>query len=109
MPGFVVLYVGDVLWGALFFVLFACLRPRASTRRVWCWAVATTELIEFSQLYRGELTDRFRATAAGGLMLGHGFLWSDVLCIALGASAAALIDAARTGETEPDPRQQLND
>ena len=104
MPAFVLLYVGDVLWGAMFFVLFACLRPRESTWRLWCWAVATTELIEFSQLYRAPLIERVRATPVGGLMLGHGFLWSDVLCVALGATTAALIDAASTGSSAGDRR-----
>jgi hypothetical protein len=93
MPGFVLLYVGDVLWGAMFFVLFACLWPRGSTLRLGSWALATTELIEFSQLYRGSDIQRIRATAAGGLLLGHGFLWSDVACVALGVAVAALIDA----------------
>ena len=92
-PPFVLLYVGDVLWGSLFYVLVACVAPRA---RVWVlWAAATTlvELIEVSQLYRAPSVERVRATALGGLLLGHGFLWSDVLCVALGTSLAALLAA----------------
>lgn len=86
------LYAGDVLWGALFFVLYACLRPRARSIVIWAWAVATTELIEASQLYQELWILRVRATGVGGLLLGHGFLWSDVVCVALGATAAALVD-----------------
>ncbi len=93
LPVFVQLYAGDVLWGALFFLLYAWLWPNASSRRLGVWAIATTELIEFSELYRGEWVLRLRATRLGGLLLGHTFLWSDVLCVFLGGALAATVDA----------------
>jgi hypothetical protein len=95
MPDFCVLYVGDVLWGAMFFVLVGCVRPAATTRRLWLLATAVTELIELSQLYQAPWAQALRATRVGGLLLGHSFLWSDLLCVALGTSAAALADAFR--------------
>ena len=61
--------------------------------RRWTLATATTELIELSQLYHGPVAERIRATALGGLLLGHEFLWSDVLGVALGATAAALFES----------------
>src|SRR4051812_22352518 len=92
------LYVGDVLWGSLFYVLAACAAPRA--RSTWLWGASTTlvEAIELSQLYRAPGIDSVRATALGGLLLGHAFLWSDMLCVALGTSAAAWVDACRIGD-----------
>lgn len=90
LPKFCILYVGDVLWGALFFTLAAWLGPRATTLRLWVGATATVEAIELSQLYQAPWAQALRATALGGLLLGHTFLWSDVLCVALGTSAAAL-------------------
>ena len=85
-------FAGDVLWGALFYVLFAVLRPNMPQARVWVWAVLSTEAIELTQLYRAPWVVRLRATAIGGLLLGHGFSWSDVLCVALGATLAAQLD-----------------
>jgi len=90
MPGFVVLYAGDVLWGAMFFVLGAALWPRATVLRVWSLTTLLTELIELSQLYQASWAQAVRATRVGGLLLGHVFLWSDVVCVALGTSGAAL-------------------
>lgn len=90
LPEFCILYVGDVLWGALFLTLAAWLAPAATTPRLWASATAAVEVIELSQLYQAPWAQEIRATALGGLLLGHSFSWSDVLCVALGTSAAAL-------------------
>ncbi|HKO50597.1 MAG TPA: DUF2809 domain-containing protein [Polyangiaceae bacterium] len=94
LPGWVTLYAGDVAWGTCFFALFCAVRPTLTTARAWLAAVITTELIEFSQLYRSPWLDAFRATRGGGLLLGHLFLWSDVVCVALGATLAASAELA---------------
>jgi hypothetical protein len=93
MPELCVLYVGDVMWGAFFFVLAALVRPSATTFRLWVASTAVTELIELSQLYRAPWAEGLRATRLGGLLLGHAFSWSDVVCVALGAAMAAGVDA----------------
>lgn len=92
MPELCVLYVGDVLWGAFFFVLAALPRPSAATLKIWIAATAATELLELSQLYQAPWAQAIRRTQVGGLLLGHSFSWSDTICVALGTSAAALVD-----------------
>lgn len=92
-PELAKLYLGDVLWGVLFFLLFACLLPRSSSIKLGLLAAVTTELIELSQLYQADWANRIRDTRLGGLLLGHYFLWSDVLCVGLGALLAASVDA----------------
>jgi hypothetical protein len=89
LPQWITLYAGDVAWGAMFFMLFCAVHPTLSTARAWLAAVLTTELIEFSELWRAPWLDALRATRAGGFLLGHVFLWSDVVCVALGATLAA--------------------
>ena len=74
--------------------MFACLWPRKSSFALAGWAIATTELIELSQLYQADWILRVRATRLGGLLLGHAFLWSDVLAVFVGAVMAAVVDAA---------------
>jgi hypothetical protein len=93
VPEFCVLYVGDVLWGALFFWLAALACRSASSLRLWLVATVTTELIELSQLYQAPWAQGLRATRLGGLLLGHAFSWGDVVCVALGAAVAAGVDA----------------
>jgi hypothetical protein len=90
------LYLGDVLWGGFFFVGFAWLRPRAAGFRLGLAAATATVLIELSQLYRAPWIDRLRDTGLGGLLLGHGFSWSDVLCVLLGAALATALDFLAT-------------
>lgn len=91
-PALVQKYLGDVLWGALFFLLLAGWRPAMPWWRLALGAAATTELIELSQLYREPWADALRATRLGGLLLGRGFSWSDVICVALGAGLAGMLD-----------------
>jgi hypothetical protein len=66
--------------------------PSAAPLRLWIVATATTELIELSQLYQAPWAQALRATRLGGLLLGHEFLGSDTVCVAHGATAAALLD-----------------
>lgn len=94
MPEFCVLYVGDVLWGVLFFTIAAWLRPASTTFALWLAATLVTEAIELSQLYQAPWIEAVRATRLGGLLLGHSFSWSDTLCVALGTTIAALIARA---------------
>ncbi len=95
-PAFAELYLGDVLWGVLFFLVLAWGWPTARSAPLGLAAAGMTELIELSQLYRAPWAERLRGTTAGGLLLGHGFSWSDVLCVALGAGLAAVVDATAT-------------
>lgn len=92
-PPFVQLYFGDLLWGALFFLLGALGWPRRSSLALGAGAVAITQLIELSQLYQADWACGLRATRVGGLLLGHQFMWSDLLCVSIGGALAAVLDA----------------
>lgn len=96
MPELCVAYVGDVLWGSLFFALAALAQPAATARQLWVAATIVTELIEVSQLYQAPWAQAVRATRVGGLLLGHSFSWSDTLCVAVGTTAAALVEWSAT-------------
>ena len=83
-PSFIAVYGGDTLWALLFFLLFRIIWIKKS---IWFIAVITYSfciLIECSQLYQGEWIVRLRETFPGQMLLGHGFLWSDLLCYAAG-------------------------
>jgi hypothetical protein len=72
----------------------ALLRPGISRRRLAAGALGVAAAVEISQLYRAPWIDALRASRLGGLVLGRGFLWSDLVCYAAGAAGAAAIDAA---------------
>ncbi len=48
--------------------------------------------IEFSQLYKALWINNLRHTLFGRLVLGEGFLWSDLVCYTVGIAIGVLID-----------------
>jgi hypothetical protein len=97
LPGVIAAYAGDTLWALAAFLGLGVLLPRASTRRVALLATAFSVLVELSQLYHASWIDAVRRTTLGGLVLGFGFLWSDLACYALGVGIGVLIDVAIGG------------
>src|SRR5271157_384064 len=84
LPGFIAAYAGDTFWAFAAFLGIGLVLPRASTRTVAMLAMAFSVAIELSQLYHAPWIDSIRHTTLGGLILGFGFLWSDLVCYALG-------------------------
>ncbi len=66
--------------------------PRASTRTIAGMALAVSVAVEISQLYHAPWIDSIRQTTLGGLILGFGFLWSDLACYLVGVVLGAVID-----------------
>jgi hypothetical protein len=91
-PQIIATYGGDTLWAVMVVWLFAIARPQATTMALAVSAIVVAVLIECSQLYHAPWIDTLRATTPGALVLGQGFLWSDLVCYAVGVSLAALID-----------------
>jgi hypothetical protein len=94
LPEFIARYAGDTLWAALVFWLLAIVWRRASPIRLGFVAATIAFIVEFSQLFHSGWIDSLRATAVGGLILGSGFLWSDLACYVVGVGLAAGIDVA---------------
>ena len=90
---FVKLYLGDVLWAMM--VYFGCRFLFVNVRkRVACvLALVFSYLIEISQLYRAPWIDAIRATTLGALVLGFGFLWSDIACYTVGIILGIVVDS----------------
>jgi hypothetical protein len=93
---FVAAYVGDVLWAAMVLFGLSTLLPRLALRRRIALALAYCIATELSQLYHAPWIDAVRATRLGGLVLGFGFLWSDLVAYTVGVLGAAAL--ARLGE-----------
>jgi len=95
-PAFVVAYVGDALYAVLIYWLVAFVRPSLTTRTRAAIAWGVCALIEASQAVHPEWLDALRAHRLVALVLGRGFLWSDLLCYAAGVLTAVAIDRAAT-------------
>ena len=55
-------------------------------------AMAFSVAIELSQLYHAPWIDSIRQTTLGGLILGFGFLWSDLACYAAGVGIGVILE-----------------
>ncbi|MGH7680224.1 MAG: DUF2809 domain-containing protein [Gemmatimonadaceae bacterium] len=92
LPGFVATYAGDTLWAAAAYWALAVAAPTARPLTRGIGAAAISLAVELSQLYHAPWIDALRATRPGALLLGYGFLWSDLACYAVGVGLALLLD-----------------
>ena len=92
LPQIISSYSGDILWALMVFFLFSFLFNKKSTIFILVISIIFSYGIEISQLYHAPWIDSIRATTLGGLILGFGFLWSDLVCYTLGIIIGAIID-----------------
>src|SRR5690242_20525385 len=93
LPGFVAQYAGDTCWALALFLVLGLIQPRAPTGRIAALALAGSVLVEVGQLYHAPWIDSLRRTPLGGLVLGFGFLWSDLACYAAGVGLGVVIES----------------
>jgi hypothetical protein len=84
---------GDILWALLVFLCLAFLRPRAPRFHLALATFAIALAVECSQLFHPAWLDAIRRTTLGGLVLGWGFAWGDLVCYAVGAALGVAADA----------------
>ncbi len=92
LPAFVAQYAGDTLWALMVFLGFSVVVPGWSTTRRAALALVVCYAMELSQLYHAPWIHALRHTTLGGLVLGFGFLWSDLVCYAVGVVVGAACD-----------------
>ena len=92
LPSWVTTYAGDTLWAAMVYFGISFLFPFTRLLRRVTIALLFSYCIEVSQLYQGDWINVIRGTTLGALVLGHGFLWSDMLCYTIGVGLAVLTD-----------------
>ena len=92
LPEFISKYSGDTLWAIMVFLIMGFIFKNKSIWIIAFFAIIFSFSIEISQLYHGEFIDSIRGTRIGGLMLGYGFLWSDIVCYSLGIMIAACVE-----------------
>jgi hypothetical protein len=92
LPSFIAAYAGDTLWALAAFLGIGLVLPRESTRTIASLAMAFSVAVEISQLYHAPWLDSIRQSTLGGLILGFGFLWSDLACYAVGVGAGVAIE-----------------
>ena len=85
-------YLGDALWALMIFIGFGFLFHKMKTKKIAFLSLLFCYGIEISQLYHADWIDNIRATTLGGLVLGYGFLWSDLLAYTIGVGMGMLCE-----------------
>jgi hypothetical protein len=96
LPQWVHSYLGDTLWAFMVFLMFGFIFPGKDTRWIAIYALVFSFGIEISQLYHSSWIDALRANRLGGLILGFGFLWSDLICYTVGVSFGCVMEKVFT-------------
>ncbi len=95
LPRFLTAYAGDTLWASLVYLCVLFLGPGLSVPRAAAWALGLSVLDELSQLLHPPWLDALRSHPLVALVLGRGFLFSDLVCYATGVVIAAGLDRLR--------------
>ncbi len=87
-PHIVVVYGGDVIWAGMFLFFLRMIFIKTTLWKLALINYALGVIDEFSQLNFSPLMVAIRKTYFGRLMFGVGFLWSDIVCYAIGTLLA---------------------
>ena len=88
VPSLIYPYLGDALYAMMIFYLVATLFPLKSSATFMFSAIIICFTIELTQLYQAEWIRELRLNKLVGLVLGSGFMWSDLVAYLVGASGA---------------------
>jgi len=91
-PKFIYPYVGDFLYALMFFFIVGFLFPNMKPLKAALTSISICYAIELLQLYQAEWINNIRSNRLGGLILGFGFLWSDIISYTLGGLTGFLLE-----------------
>jgi hypothetical protein len=92
------LWTGDVLYALMMYFIVRFIFLQKSSRLIFLLSLSICVAIELSQLLHADWINTIRATLPGRLILGQGFLWSDLTAYAVGAALGLLIDKTSTNK-----------
>jgi hypothetical protein len=89
---FIPLFIGDILWALMVYLIMRFLFVTRPVKFIVLASLLFCYGIEFSQLYKSLWINDLRHTLFGRLVLGEGFLWSDLLCYTVGVGIGIWVD-----------------
>lgn len=85
-------FIGDMLWAMMVYFGFRFLFPKLNITKSLVLAFLFSFSIEISQLYQAQWINNIRNTIIGGLILGHGFLFEDLISYIIGIILGCAVD-----------------
>lgn len=95
IPSVVYPYLGDFLYAVMSFFIVGFLFPKMKTLPAVFCSVLFCYFIEFFQLCELDFFEKLRQNQFMRLILGQGFLWSDMFCYTLGGFSCYWIENTR--------------
>jgi hypothetical protein len=92
LPDVINTYLGDAIWATMIYVMMAFVFANKLPKQIAVFSLLFCYAIELSQLYQAPWINAIRSTTIGALVLGSGFLWSDLLAYALGILSVTLLE-----------------
>ena len=92
---FVPLFMGDLLWAVMMFFIVRFIFPERAPMLIVFISLTLCYAVEVSQLYQSEWINSIRQTLPGRLILGQGFLWSDIVSYTLGILLALFFEQVK--------------
>lgn len=86
------LFVGDMFYAMMVFFIIKFLSSTLRTEYVTVISLSVCCIIEISQLYKADWINAIRSTLIGRLVLGRGFLWSDLIAYTFGVVLAVCFE-----------------
>ena len=80
------------MWALMVVVGLGLVFPNRPIRWIAIVALAISFGVEFSQLFHAAWLDELRRNRLGALVLGQGFLWSDLVCYAIGIGLGVTLE-----------------
>jgi Protein of unknown function (DUF2809) len=94
LPNWINIWIGDFLWAVMLYFACRTLFLNVNTRKMTMCLIVFCWVIETSQQFHTPWLDAFRDTTFGGLLLGHGFLWSDIISYTAGVLVGYWLDSS---------------
>ncbi len=85
-------YGGDICWAIAVYALARFIFARSKIRSVASVTMGLSLVVEFSQLLDLNPLKSLRRNTLAVLLIGEGFLWSDLVAYAVGIALAAMLD-----------------
>ena len=83
---------GDVCWAVAAWYLFRCILPQVFAIEIAVLSAGLCIVVETSQLLDVEWLNTLREHHIIRLLIGHGFMWSDLVLYAIGIAIGWVLD-----------------
>ena len=91
-PYLIKTFAGDTMWAFAAYFLIRLFLINKKIIFVFAGSFSLSLFVELSQLIKWDILIAIRNTTIGGLLIGFGFHWEDLICYLAGCLIALVID-----------------